>query len=72
MQKFLSIAAFKIPLIKDKPVDEWLQGIKATLEDVVGFNSGLLIYDKKGVLKHKLTRYPGSDKMRKIIEDLLL
>jgi hypothetical protein len=29
------------------------------------------IYDKKGQLKHKLTVFPGADKMREMIEALL-
>ena len=44
LKKFLSIAAFKIPKIKDIPIDEWLRGVKATVKDVIGFNSGLF-YD---------------------------
>jgi thiol-disulfide isomerase/thioredoxin len=44
MQRFLSIAAFRIPKIKDMPIDEWLRGVKATVQDVIGFNSGLF-YD---------------------------
>jgi len=44
MQKFLSIAAFRIPKIKDMLIDEWLIGVKSTVQDVVGFNSGLF-YD---------------------------
>jgi len=44
MQKFLSIAAFRIPKIKDMPIDEWLRGVKSTVQDVIGFNSGLF-YD---------------------------
>lgn len=44
MQKFLSIAAFRIPKIKDMPIDEWLTGVKATVKDVLGFNTGLF-YD---------------------------
>jgi len=37
-------AAFKIPKIKDIPIDEWLRGVNATVKDVIGFNSGLF-YD---------------------------
>ncbi len=44
LKKFLSIAAFRIPKIKDMPIDEWLRGVKATVQDVIGFNSGLF-YD---------------------------
>jgi thiol-disulfide isomerase/thioredoxin len=44
LKKFLSIAAFKIPKIKDIPIDEWLRGVNATVKDVIGFNSGLF-YD---------------------------
>lgn len=44
MQKFLSIAAFKIPKIEDMPVEVWLKGVKATVNSVLGFNSGLF-YD---------------------------
>ncbi|NWJ51622.1 MAG: TlpA family protein disulfide reductase [Bacteroidetes bacterium] len=44
MRRFLSIAAFKIPEIKNQPIDEWLRGVKATVQDMVGFNSGLF-YD---------------------------
>ena len=44
MQRFLSIEAFKIPKIKEIPIDEWLTGVKAIVQDVVGFNSGLF-YD---------------------------
>ena len=44
LQKFLAIAAFKIPKIKDTPIDEWLKGVKNTVQEVVGFNSGFF-YD---------------------------
>ena len=44
MNKFLSISAFRIPEIKDTPIDEWLRGVKATVKDVIGINSGLF-YD---------------------------
>lgn len=44
MQKFLSIAAFKIPKIEDIPIEIWLKGVKATVQSVLGFNSGLF-YD---------------------------
>lgn len=44
MSNFLSIAAFKIPKIKDMSIEEWLGGVKATIKDVIGFDSGLF-YD---------------------------
>jgi len=44
LQRFLSIAAFKIPKIKDTPIDEWLGGVKTTVQNVIGFDSGLF-YD---------------------------
>lgn len=44
MKKFLTIAPFKIPTIKDKPIDEWLKEVKAAVKDAVGFDSGLF-YD---------------------------
>jgi len=44
MQRFLSIVAFKIPKIEDIPIDEWLTGVKAMVQDVIGINSGLF-YD---------------------------
>jgi thiol-disulfide isomerase/thioredoxin len=48
LKKFLSIAALKIPKIKDMPIDDWLKGVKATVKDVIGFNSGLF-YDMLAV-----------------------
>ena len=48
LKKFLSIAAFRIPKIKDMPIDEWLRGVKATVKDVVGFGAGLF-YDMLAV-----------------------
>src|SRR5450759_2679090 len=53
MQKFLSIAAFRIPKIKDMPIDEWLRGVKATVQDVIGFNSGLY-YDMRAANAYAL------------------
>ena len=44
IQRFLTIAAFKIPKIKDMPIDEWLAGVNTTVQAVTGFNSGLF-YD---------------------------
>lgn len=44
LKKFLSISAFRIPKIKDMPIDEWLKGVKVKVQDVIGFNSGLF-YD---------------------------
>ncbi len=40
MKKFLTIAPFKITVIKDKPIDEWLKEVKAAVKDVIGFDSG--------------------------------
>jgi hypothetical protein len=44
MRRFLTIEAFRIPAIKDVPPEIWLKEVKASLEDVIGFNSGLF-YD---------------------------
>jgi thiol-disulfide isomerase/thioredoxin len=44
MNRFLSISAFKITKIKDQSIEEWLGGVKATIKDVIGFDSGLF-YD---------------------------
>jgi thiol-disulfide isomerase/thioredoxin len=44
MKSFLNIAPFKIPLLEDQPIEEWLKGVKASVQDVVGFSSGLF-YD---------------------------
>jgi thiol-disulfide isomerase/thioredoxin len=48
--------------------DEW----KYVMEKF-GFNyiPSYLFYDKKGVLKNKVTTYPGTEKMRKMLADLL-
>ncbi len=40
VQCILSAEALSIPPIADTPVDEWLSGVKATLADLVGFESG--------------------------------
>jgi len=44
LERFLAIPAFKIPKIKDTPINVWLDGVKETVKDVVGFESGLF-YD---------------------------
>jgi len=44
LRRFLSIRAFRIPVIGDQNVEEWLNGIKNTTKDVLGFDSGLF-YD---------------------------
>jgi thiol-disulfide isomerase/thioredoxin len=53
MQRFLSIVAFKIPMIKDISTDEWLTGVKAMVQDVIGLNSGLF-YDMLAVNAYAL------------------
>lgn len=42
--RFLRISAFGIPPIKDMPIEQWLGIVKASVKDVVGFDSGLF-YD---------------------------
>lgn len=44
LRRFLSISAFKIPIIGDEKVDDWLNVVKKSIKDVVGFDSGLF-YD---------------------------
>lgn len=44
LESFLAIPAFKIPKIKDTPINVWLNGVKETVKDAVGFESGLF-YD---------------------------
>jgi len=44
LSRFLSISAFKIPIISDTNVDDWLNVVKKSIKDVVGFDSGLF-YD---------------------------
>lgn len=44
MKAFLSIKAFNIPKISNTPVEEWLKGVKNSVKNAVGFNSGLF-YD---------------------------
>ena len=40
MQALLSIKALNIPAISDTPVEEWINGVKATLSNWMGFDSG--------------------------------
>jgi len=40
MQTLLSREALNIPPISDTPVEEWLSKVKATLSDLLGFDSG--------------------------------
>ena len=40
MQVLFSIKALNIPAISDTPVEEWINNVKATLSNLVGFNSG--------------------------------
>lgn len=44
LKYFSSIEAFKIQEIKDKPIESWLIGVKASVKEAVGFNNGLF-YD---------------------------
>lgn len=44
LQRFRAIKAFQIPKIQETPIDEWLKGVKNSVKDVVGFDSGLF-YD---------------------------
>lgn len=44
LKKFLSIEAFKISEIKDKTIESWLTGVKASVKDAIGFSNGLF-YD---------------------------
>lgn len=44
LRRFLSISAFKIPIIGNDNVDDWLNVVKKSIKDVVGFDSGLF-YD---------------------------
>lgn len=44
MKAFLVIKAFNIPKIGNTPVEEWLKGVKNSVKNVVGFNSGMF-YD---------------------------
>ena len=44
MKAFLSIKAFNIPKISNTPVEEWLKGVKNSVKNAIGFNSGLF-YD---------------------------
>lgn len=53
MHRFLSIDAFKIPKIKDTPINQWLIGVKSNIKDFVGFNSGLF-YDMLAVSAYNL------------------
>jgi thiol-disulfide isomerase/thioredoxin len=49
--------------------EEWEYVLKS-----IGFTGipTYLLYDTKGVLKNKVTAYPGTEKMQKMIEDVLL
>ena len=40
VQSLLSIKVLNIPAISEIPVEEWLNSVKATLSDLVGFDSG--------------------------------
>ena len=53
MHRFLSIEAFKIPQIKDTPINQWLIEVKSNIKDVVGFNTGLF-YDMLAVNAYNL------------------
>lgn len=44
LRQILSISAFKIPIIGDNDVDDWIHVVETSLKDVVGFDSGLF-YD---------------------------
>lgn len=44
LRRFLSISAFKIPIIGNDNVENWLNVVKKSIKDVVGFDSGLF-YD---------------------------
>lgn len=44
LRRFLSVSAFKIPIIGNNNVDDWLNVVKKSIKDVVGFDSGLF-YD---------------------------
>jgi len=44
LKYFSAIEAFKIPEIKDTPIESWLVGVKASVKDAVGFDNGLF-YD---------------------------
>lgn len=44
VQRLISAPGLNIPQISDTPVNEWLKKVKATLTDLVGFDSGLF-YD---------------------------
>lgn len=60
LQRFLTIAAFKIPKIEDIPIDEWLAGVKTTVQDVTGFNSGLF-YDMLAANAYTLQMNDGKE-----------
>ena len=40
MQRLLTVKAFNIPPISDTPIEKWLNNVKATLRDLVGFDTG--------------------------------
>ena len=44
LQKILETEAFHIPPIGDTPVDEWLKGVKSTLANLIGSDTGFF-YD---------------------------
>lgn len=44
IRRFLFISAFKIPIIGDEKVDNWLNVVRKSIKDVIGFDSGLF-YD---------------------------
>lgn len=40
MQKILAAKGLNIPAIVDTPIQEWISGVKATLTELLGFDSG--------------------------------
>ncbi len=44
LRRFLAIAAFKIPIIGEQNIDDWLKVVTKSTKEVVGFDSGLF-YD---------------------------
>jgi thiol-disulfide isomerase/thioredoxin len=44
LQSIISNPTLNIPIIKDTPIQEWMKGVKATMTDLIGTDTGLF-YD---------------------------
>lgn len=72
LMRFLQIPAFKIPLINDTPIDEWLLSVKTSVSDVIGFSSGLfydLLASKAYIYQLKEKQIPLTDKQIENIQE---